>query len=86
LLQDSNKGIFLIILIITILRKAVRIALSTAHFDAFPKALAALKVPYSDWPGTPQKVNIRADGIKQVYFQDPDGNWIEVNSVAIQVK
>lgn len=25
---------------------------------------------------------MRADGIKQVYFQDPDGYRIEVNSVA----
>ena len=27
------------------------------------------------------KINIRADGIKQIFFQDPDGYWIEVNSV-----
>jgi lactoylglutathione lyase len=66
--------------------KAVHLALTTAHFDSFLKALVALQVPYSDWPGTPQKVNLRADGIKQVYFQDPDENWIEVNSVAIQGK
>ncbi len=41
-----------------------------------------MKIAYSDWPGTPNKVNIRADGMKQVFFQDPDGYWIEVNSVA----
>ena len=40
-----------------------------------------MKITYSDWPGTPGKINVRADGIKQVFFQDPDGYWIEVNSV-----
>lgn len=25
--------------------------------------------------------NIRADGVKQVFFQDQDDNWFEVNSV-----
>ena len=41
-----------------------------------------MKVNYSDWIGEIlNKINIRADGIKQVYFQDPNGYWIEVNSV-----
>lgn len=63
------------------INKAVHLALSTSNFDAFVKTLQAKKIPYSDWPGTVNKVNIRADGIKQIYFQDPDGYWIEVNSV-----
>ncbi|HZV69551.1 MAG TPA: hypothetical protein VFG10_08405 [Saprospiraceae bacterium] len=40
-----------------------------------------MKITYSDWPGVKHKVNIRADGIKQIFFQDPDGYWIEVNSI-----
>jgi len=24
-------------------------------------------------------VQLRPDGIQQIYFQDPDGYWIEVN-------
>ncbi len=43
--------------------------------------LKALKVEYSDWPGNLNKINVRPDGIKQVFFQDPNGYWIEVNSV-----
>ncbi len=62
--------------------KAVHLALTTSNFDAFVKTLDALNIAYSDWPGNPHKVNIRADGIKQVFLQDPDGYWIEVNSVA----
>ena len=26
-----------------------------------------------------KKVQTRADGVKQIYMQDPDGFWIEVN-------
>lgn len=63
------------------INKAVHLALTTSNFDSFIKTLEAKKIPYSDWPGTVNKVNIRADGIKQIYFQDPNGYWIEVNSV-----
>ncbi|WP_310379808.1 VOC family protein [Flavobacterium sp.] len=63
------------------INKAVHLALSTQNFEAFVKTLEAKKIPYSDWPGTPNKVSLRADGIKQMYFQDPNGYWIEVNSV-----
>lgn len=61
--------------------KAVHVALSTPDFDAVVKTLDSLKITYSDWPGTPHRINIRADGIKQIFFQDPDGYWLEVNSV-----
>ncbi|MDC1516514.1 VOC family protein [Cyclobacteriaceae bacterium] len=62
--------------------RAVHLALTISDFDAFIKKLDAMKVNYSDWMGViPNKINIRADGIKQVYFQDPNGYWIEVNSV-----
>lgn len=62
--------------------RTVHLALTTSDFDAFIKRLDAMKVNYSDWIGKiPNKINIRADGIKQVYFQDPNGYWIEVNSV-----
>ncbi len=64
------------------INKAVHLALTLQNFDAFVSRLRQLKIPYSDWPGTPGKVNVRADGIKQIYFQDPDGYWIEINSVA----
>ena len=68
------------------INKALHFALTTSNFDAFIKALDNMKISYSDWPGTPQKINIRADGIKQIYFQDPDGNWIEINSVMQKLK
>lgn len=63
------------------INKAVHFALSTSNFDAFIKKLIEKQIIYSDWPGTIGKINIRADGIKQIFFQDPNGYWIEVNSV-----
>jgi lactoylglutathione lyase len=61
--------------------KAIHFALTVTDFDSFVKKLESMKINYSDWPGIRNKVNIRADGIKQVFFQDPNGYWIEVNSV-----
>ncbi|HSN61244.1 MAG TPA: VOC family protein [Ferruginibacter sp.] len=61
--------------------KAVHFALSTAHFDSFIKVLNEKKIVFSDWPGNVNTINKRADGILQIYLQDPDGYWIEVNSV-----
>ncbi|AXG68862.1 fosfomycin resistance protein FosB [Kordia sp. SMS9] len=59
--------------------KAVHFALATVDFIGFVKFLKALEIPYSDWRGTPTKDYVRKDGIQQVYFQDPNGYWIEVN-------
>ncbi len=61
--------------------KAIHLALSTANFDEFVQKLSEMKVEYSDFPGNLNKINVRPDGIKQVFFQDPDGYWIEVNSI-----
>ena len=66
-----------------VINKAIHMGLSTNNFDEFIQRLVALKIPYSDWPGKPNTVNIRTDGIKQMYFQDPDGHWIEVNNVEL---
>jgi catechol 2,3-dioxygenase-like lactoylglutathione lyase family enzyme len=61
--------------------KATHLALSTANFDAFVQKLTTMTIEYSDFPGNLNKINVRPDGIRQVFFQDPDGYWIEVNSI-----
>jgi lactoylglutathione lyase len=63
------------------INKAVHLAFKAVNFYGLVKVLENRKIVYSDWPGELHKINIRADGIKQIYFQDPDGYWIEVNSV-----
>lgn len=82
----ENKELHLISIVkenVTI-NKAVHLALTTSDFDRFVKALEKENIVYSDWPGTVNKINIRPDGIKQIFFQDPDGYWIEMNSVGQQ--
>ena len=36
-------------------------------------------VHYEDWPGKAKSITTRVDGVHQIYFQDPDGHWLEVN-------
>ncbi|MEO6491194.1 MAG: DUF4440 domain-containing protein [Ferruginibacter sp.] len=81
-LQDGRE-LHLISVIKTkvIINKAIHLGLSTNNFDKFLKRISDQRIPYSDWPGKPNTVNLRADGIKQIFFQDPDGYWVEVNSV-----
>jgi catechol 2,3-dioxygenase-like lactoylglutathione lyase family enzyme len=62
--------------------KPVHFAVTTSHFDDFLKRLNELKISYGDWAGTFHSIQKRSDGIRQVYLQDPDGFWIEINDVA----
>lgn len=62
------------------INKAVHFALTTIDFDSFINRLKEMNVNFSSWSGEQQKITFRADGIRQVYVQDPDGYWIEVNS------
>jgi catechol-2,3-dioxygenase len=64
-----------------VLNKAIHIAFTTTDFDALIAHLQALKLDYNDWEGTSNKITTRADGIKQIYIKDPNGYWIEINSV-----
>jgi len=65
-----------------VVNKEVHFALTTPTFDAFVANLRRMDITFSSWAGEENKITTRADGIKQVYVQDPDGYWIEVNSVA----
>jgi lactoylglutathione lyase len=50
--------------------------------DSLDEVIARLNkhnVKFRDWAGKPQAVTTRVDGVKQIYFQDPDGYWLEMN-------
>lgn len=57
----------------------IHLCFSVPSLDVFIKHIEALNIKYGNWTGEPKKVTLRADGVKQIYFQDPDGFWIEVN-------
>lgn len=60
-------------------KKDLHLAVAINNLDAFMKMLDEKGVAYENWPGKPAQSNTRPDGIRQVYLQDPDGYWIEVN-------
>ena len=59
--------------------KNTHICFSVPSIDEFIARLEKAHIEYSNWPGTSKSPTVRADGVKQIYFQDPDGYWIEVN-------
>lgn len=61
--------------------KGIHFALKVNDLNAFIKKLKDHKVPFKNWFGLPGKTNTRPDGIRQVYFTDPSGYWIEVNGL-----
>jgi lactoylglutathione lyase len=52
---------------------------SVKSIDEFIANLNKHKVEYTNWPGTEKAPTVRVDGVKQIYFVDPDGHWIEIN-------
>jgi lactoylglutathione lyase len=58
---------------------SLHLCFSVPSLYAFVHRLDRLNVKYGDWVGTPKKITLRPDGVHQIYFQDPDGFWIEVN-------
>jgi lactoylglutathione lyase len=46
--------------------------------DEFLAHLDAAHIAYRNFKGD-GRINVRRDGVRQIYFQDPDGYWIEVN-------
>ena len=59
--------------------KNSHLCFSVPSIDAFIKTLNKNNIPFENWAGDKQAVTNRVDGIKQIYFNDPDGYWVEIN-------
>ncbi|MCJ7757686.1 MAG: VOC family protein [Gillisia sp.] len=59
--------------------KGVHLAINTDNLEGFMEFLKSKNVNFQNWPGEKGTTNTRPDGIKQIYLQDPDGYWIEIN-------
>lgn len=59
--------------------KNEHLCFSVSSVEDFVKNLDAKKVHYEDWPGKASTITNRVDGVKQIYFKDPDGHWLEIN-------
>lgn len=57
----------------------IHLAFSVPSVEAFSKHLDAMNVKYGNWAQSSKEPQVRPDNVKQIYFQDPEGYWIEVN-------
>lgn len=58
----------------------IHLAFSVDNLPAFMEHLKKMNIPFGDWAGHSEKIVKRPDGVEQIYLQDPDGYWIEVNN------
>jgi len=59
--------------------KNAHLCFSVSSVSDFIKRLVKNNVEYENWAGQKNTVTNRVDGVKQIYFKDPDGYWIEIN-------
>jgi lactoylglutathione lyase len=62
--------------------RRVHMAIAVASLDPILAQLKARGHGWTNIEGTPGAINTsRTDGVRQIFLQDPDGYWIEVNDV-----
>lgn len=61
------------------IEKQTHFALSASDFDAVLARFARDGIAYSDMKGTPGGINVRPDGMRAIFLQDPNGYWFEIN-------
>ncbi|MFI2741164.1 VOC family protein [Zhouia sp. PK063] len=59
--------------------KSNHMAIHTDKIDDFIAFLKKKNIYFENWTGEANTTTLRPDGKKQIYIQDPDGNWIEIN-------
>lgn len=47
--------------------------------QAFTEILKKHAIPWEDVNGKKMSITNRVDGVKQIWLQDPDGYWLEIN-------
>jgi len=61
-------------------QKSRHIALTTLSLEPVMSALKARGMTWEDFAGHVGQISqTRTDGVRQIFFKDPDGYWIEVN-------
>jgi lactoylglutathione lyase len=59
--------------------KNTHLCFTVQDVPAFARMLASRGIAFEDWPGAKGKITTRVDGVRQLYLQDPDGFWLEIN-------
>ncbi len=60
--------------------KNSHLCFTVSSITDFINRMEKAQLAYENWAGTKNEVTTRVDGIKQIYFQDPDGYWVEINN------
>lgn len=61
------------------LTKSVHYSFSVLVLRPFIENLNNRKIAFESWEGEKGGITIRQDGVRQIYLQDPNGYWIEIN-------
>ena len=63
----------------TFVEKRTHFALSAPDLDAVIAHFRSIGVPFTNMNGDVGEVNVRPDGMRAVFVQDPNGYWFEIN-------
>ncbi len=59
--------------------KNAHLCFSVPSVDEFITRLTNKSIEFESWNGNKNTYTKRVDGVKQIYFKDPDGYWLEIN-------
>jgi lactoylglutathione lyase len=57
----------------------IHLAFSVPNLDKFMAHLDAMQVKYGNWNQSSKTPQMRPDQVRQIYLQDPEGYWLEIN-------
>ena len=63
--------------------KSSHLCFSVKSLEEFITLLDKRKIDRINMKGDSRKPTVRPDGVSQIYFQDPDGYWLEVNDAKL---
>ena len=64
--------------------KNTHLCFSVPSIDDMMQRLEKAGITWENWAGTGKTPTLRVDGVRQIYFQDPDGYWVEINDDKMQ--
>ena len=59
--------------------RVLHLAFTTKDLEGYAKFLSEKGIEYFNFNEEVNKFQKRPDGVRQIYFKDPDGYWIEIN-------
>lgn len=62
------------------LPKGIHLSFCTSDIEGYMEFLKSKNINFENWWGDKNQSNKRGDGITQIYLQDLDGYWIEINN------